>query len=229
MNGILPILYQDAELVVIDKPAGLLVHRMEKSTDHVFALQLLRDQFGRSVYPVHRLDRPTSGVLMFAFSPEVAARLIADFAARRIHKRYLAVVRGFPDAEGVIEHPLREEPGAPLLECRTAYRRLATVELVTPVGPHASARYALVEAEPLTGRRHQLRRHLKHLAHPVIGDTQYGDGRHNRFFRERLNTGRLLLLASRINFIHPATGEELEVEAPLPADVAALFALFGWR
>ena len=229
MNGILPILYQDAHLVVIDKPAGLLVHRMEKSTDRVFALQLLRDQLGRSVYPVHRLDRPTCGVLLFAFSPEMAARLIEDFTAHRIRKRYLAVVRGLTEEEGVIDHPLREDKAAPSQECRTAYRRLATVELAVPVGPHPTARYSLVEAEPLTGRMHQLRRHLKHVAHPVIGDTQYGDSRHNLFFRERLNTDRLLLMARRLELRHPGTGEELHVEAPLPADMAALFALFGWR
>lgn len=229
MRGVLPILYRDAAVVAINKPAGLLVHRTDIAADHVAALQVLRDQLGRPVYPVHRLDRPTCGVLLFALDPAAARRLVEDFTARRVRKRYWAVVRGYPDDEGWIDHPLREDGDGPLLAAQTRYRRLATVELGLPAGPHPTARYAWVEAEPVTGRMHQVRRHLKHLAHPVIGDTRYGDGRHNRLFRDCLATNRLLLVARRLEFAHPVTGEPVAVEAPLPADMAALFTLFGWR
>ncbi len=228
MDGILPILYRDEHLVAVDKPPGLLVHRTAIASDGVFALQLLRDQLRRKVYPVHRLDRPTSGVLVFALSSEVASRLVDQFASRQIVKTYLAVTRGFIEPEGTLDYPLRENRDAPKQEAVTAYRRLSTVELDTPIPPHATARYSLVEARPRTGRMHQVRKHLKHLSHPIIGDTAYGDSRHNRFFRDRLGIRRLLLLARRIRLTHPVMGEPLAIEAPLPADMRGVFDLFGW-
>ncbi len=227
--ALLSVLYADGDLVVIDKPAGLLVHRSGLTGVQTCALQLLRDQLGRLVYPVHRLDRPVAGPLLFALSSEMARLLCLAFAEHRVVKRYHAIVRGYTDCEGVVDHPLAEEPGAPRQPAVTRYRRLATAELLAPVPPHATARYSLVEAEPVTGRMHQLRRHLKHLAHPVVGDTQYGDGRHNRFFRENLGVGGLLLAARRLEFAHPRTGAWLRIEAALPPDLQAACTLLGWR
>lgn len=219
------ILFLDDHLVAVAKPAGLLVHRSAVDPrESVSALQLTRDLIGRRVYPVHRLDRPTSGVLLFALSPGAATVLGAAFASRRVEKRYLAVVRGILPEDRVVDHPLVEEPdritdrlarsGKGAQEAVTSFRRLAAAELPFPSGRHPTSRYSLVEARPLTGRKHQIRRHCKHLYHPVIGDTTYGDGSHNRRFRSEFGCSRLLLHALALTVPHPATGECLTIIAP---------------
>ncbi|BCA80799.1 tRNA pseudouridine(65) synthase TruC [Desulfuromonas sp. AOP6] len=235
----LDILYADDHLVAINKPAGLLVHRSPIDRRETrFALQLLRDQLGRPVYPAHRLDKPTSGVLLFALSPEMARALGESFARGAVEKTYLAVLRGVCPETGIIDHPLLEEPDRladypvqpdkPAQEAVTSYRRLAQVELPFAVGRYPSSRYSLVEAHPRTGRRHQLRRHFKHIFHPIIGDTKYGEGRHNRFFREHFGCQRLLLAATRLAFPHPLDGRQLVIEAPLDPIFADLLERLGW-
>ena len=233
----LAILHQDDALVVIDKPSGLLVHRSPIDRHETrFAVQLLRRQLGRRVYPVHRLDKGTSGALAFALSPTTAAGLAAQFASREVRKVYHAIVRGWPAASGVIDHPLAavRDAYAPVdgetaQPCRTAYRTLATVELPVRVDRYPTSRYALVELEPETGRRHQLRRHLAHVSHPIVGDSTYGKGRHNRLFAERFNVRRLLLACVRLEFRHPVSGEPIVVVAPPPAEFAALASRLGWQ
>lgn len=238
-SDILPIVYRDEHLVAVEKPAGLLVHRSEIDRRETrFALQLVRDQLGRRIWPVHRLDRPTSGLLLLALDVETARRLTAAFTARAVEKRYLAVVRGHPDESGRIDYPLAEaldrfgdrlvSPDRPPRPAVTDYRRLATVELPEPVGRYATARYALLELTPLTGRKHQLRRHLKHIFHPIVGDTTYGDGRHNRFFRARFGCARLLLAATRLAFNHPHTGMPMDLAAGPGADFRAVTDALGW-
>jgi tRNA pseudouridine65 synthase len=217
----LAILHQDDALVVIDKPSGLLVHRSPIDRHETrFAVQLLRRQLGRRVYPVHRLDKGTSGALAFALSPATAAELAGQFASREVRKVYHAIVRGWPAASGVIDHPLAAVrdayapgDGASPQPCRTAYRSLATVELPVRVDRYPTSRYALVELEPETGRRHQLRRHLAHVSHPIIGDSTYGKGRHNRLFAERFGVRRLLLACVCLEFRHPVTGRTVVVTA----------------
>jgi tRNA pseudouridine65 synthase len=235
----LEVLYRDDLLVAVSKPAGLLVHRSDLDRHETrFALQVVRDMVGRHVYPVHRLDRPTSGVLLFALTPEAARTVMAAFEERRVEKRYLAVVRGVIDGEGTVDHPLVEEPdqrmpGALLRpepqDAVTAYRRLAQVEIPVAVGRHASARYSLVELHPHTGRRRQLRRHMKHLSHPIIGDTTYGDGSHNRLYRDDLGCRRMLLHAAELSFPHPESGETVVVTAPLDPAFGEIVDRFGWR
>lgn len=239
MSGGIALLHLDEHLVAVAKPAGLLVHRSPIDRHETrFALQEVRDLLRRHVYPVHRLDKPTSGVLLFALSPEAARRLTDSFAAGRVTKRYLAVARGVVPDAGVIDHPLVEEPDrldGPLVSeglpqpALTLYRRLAAAELPVALGRYATSRYSLVLLEPRTGRRHQLRRHLKHLCHPIIGDTTYGEGRHNRLFRERFACGRLLLHAAELALPHPASGQTLTVAAPLDPALVALFDRLGWR
>jgi tRNA pseudouridine65 synthase len=235
----LTLLQCDDHIAAFHKPAGLLVHRSPlEPRAGAYALQLARDLLGGHVYPVHRLDRPTSGLLLFARSGDAARILARAFAEGRVTKRYLAVVRGIPPEAGEIDHPLSVEPvrnaprrddTVPLIqEAVTRYRRLASVELPFAVGRYPSSRYSLVEARPLTGRRHQIRRHFKHLFHPVIGDTTHGEGRHNRFFRETLGCGRLLLAAMELTIPHPATGEPLTLTAPLAPDFYALVTRLGW-
>lgn len=222
------ILFHDDGIVAVNKPAGLLVHRSDiDRRETSSALRLLRDHLGQRVYPVHRLDRPTSGVLLFALSPEVARRACLLFADHSVRKGYLAVVRGGMPEEGVIDHPLAEEPdrisdrqargGKAPQTAVTEFRRLAMAELPVPSGRHATSRYSLVSLSPRTGRKHQLRRHCKHLNHPIVGDTTWGDGRHNRLFREMFDCDRLLLHAVELMLPHPVTGVPLRIVAPLDA------------
>jgi tRNA pseudouridine65 synthase len=222
----LELLYRSERFVAVDKPAGLRVHPEGGQASRDPSCQaLLRDQLGTWVYPVHRLDRATSGVLVFALDPEAATRLGELFRAREVGKSYLAVVRGHTADEGVIDVPLTrdfEKPESALVESRTLYKRIATAELPFAVGRYSTARYSLVRAEPRTGRRHQIRRHLARLSHPVIGDTVRGDGRHNRFIRERFGIGRLLLHSEAIWFGNPFFQSDLRVESKLTSHFRSL-------
>jgi tRNA pseudouridine65 synthase len=215
LRGSLPILYQDEAILVVAKPSGLVVHR-GWGQDRVVAMALARQAVGRHVYPVHRLDRGTSGALVFALDPETARRLQASFEAGEVRKRYLALVRGIPPEQGVIDNPVPREPDGPRVPAVTEFRRLAVFE-----------RYALVEAIPRTGRLHQIRRHLKHLTHPLIGDVRYGKGEHNRLFRERFGLHRLALHALEIAFPHPVSGEPVHFAAEVPEDLAGPLRAMG--
>jgi len=232
----LPVLYRDDSLVVVHKPSGLLVHRSPIDRhERRFAVQMLRDQLGQRVHPVHRLDKGTSGALAFALDRGTAAALATQFASGEVRKTYLAIVRGWPSAEGLVDHPLDPveddvlgPQGGGQREARTTYRTLATVELPHRVDRYPTTRYALLELEPLTGRRHQLRRHLAHVSHPIVGDSTYGKGRHNRLFRDLFDSHRLLLACTRLVLRHPATGARLDIEAPLAAEFAAVVRRLGW-
>ncbi|NRF65411.1 pseudouridine synthase [Aquincola sp. S2] len=200
----LRLLHLDDHLVAIHKPPGLLVHASALDAHETRnALDLLRAQLGLALWTVHRLDKPTSGVLLFARSVQAARALGEAFEAGRVHKRYLALVRGWPAAEGEIDQALARDPELPSavqprLPALTRYRRLACHEWPFPDGRHATSRYALLEVEPLTGRRHQIRRHFKHIAHPLVGDSTHGKGAHNRAVAEWLGVARLWLHASRL-------------------------------
>ncbi|MDX5335230.1 MAG: pseudouridine synthase [Marinobacter sp.] len=212
-------LYRDQWLLAVHKPAGLLVHRSPIDKHETeFALQYARAlNGGEHVYPVHRLDRPTSGVLLFARDPETARLVGQAMMAGEVEKTYLAMVRGWAPETGVIDHPLKDEPedrrlrGAeqPVREALTHFRRLATTEIPVAIERYPSSRYSLVELYPKTGRKHQLRRHMKHINHPIIGDANHGRGRHNRYFAERFGEGRLMLAATRLSLKHPVTGKPL--------------------
>ncbi|MDW2980072.1 pseudouridine synthase [Rhodanobacter sp. KK11] len=226
------ILYQDDALIAVNKPANLAVHRskMVGNTEELL-IDLLREQVGGNVYLAHRLDRATSGVLLIARSKEVAAALGEQFMGRTVHKQYLVVVRGWPEpAEGVIDYPL---PGSretgPRREARTHYRRLATVEVPIALGRYPQQRYALLRAEPESGRFRQIRKHLAHIHHPVIGDCQHGRGDHNRLYKQHFGCHRMLLHAWRIDFAHPVTGAAMHLEAPLDAEYAAVLERFDWK
>jgi tRNA pseudouridine65 synthase len=201
--------------VAVDKPAGLVVHRSERTREEPAALQLVRDQLGQHVYPVHRLDRATSGVLVFALDPETARHFGDAFTERRVEKRYVAIVRGWIDERVVVDYPLLEEGAAMHAEAVTEFARLSCFEVPVAVGRYATGRYSLVEAFPRTGRMHQIRRHFAHLRHPVIGDVRYGDGRHNRMFREQFGVHRMLLHAQRLAF-PDVDGSPVAIEARIP-------------
>jgi tRNA pseudouridine65 synthase len=237
LDAALPILYRDDWLIAIHKPAGLLVHRSALDRHETrFALQMLRDQIGQMVFPVHRLDKGTSGVLLFALDREVGRALNGQFERGEVSKRYLAVVRGHPQEVGEIDHPLArmadEHAGivasASAQPALTRYRSLATVELPYRVDRYPSSRYALLELEPLTGRWHQLRRHMKHIAHPIIGDATHGKGRHNRLFQDLFGCQRLLLAATVMQFAHPVGGQSVCLQAGLAEDFADVVTRLGW-
>lgn len=234
------ILYKDAHLVIVNKPSGLLVHRSPIDRHETrFALQEVRDQIGQFVYPVHRLDKPTSGVLVFALDEETAKVLSLAFRNGNVKKTYIAIVRGYVDTSGKIDHPLKQMLDTQMQkkagitkeeqDAVTYYWRLATVELPYAVSRYPVARYSLVLLEPMTGRKHQLRRHMKHIFHPIVGDTKHGRGEHNRLFREKFKSHRLLLHATDIVFDHPVTGKRVSVHADMDTEFAALLQTFGWN
>jgi len=235
----LPVLYLDEKIVVVNKPSGLLVHRSNidrYETEN--AMKTLRDQLGQWVYPIHRLDKPTSGVLVFALDKDAARRMTQAFFDKTVSKTYLAVVRGFTKEAESIDYPLKErrdkmddkqaDSDKPAQEAVTEYQRLATVELPHAVGRYATARYSFIQVSPLTGRNRQIRRHMKHVFHPVIGDTTYGDGKQNEFFRANFNCQRMLLHAREIGFIHPYSGQQIRIQAPLDHAFQALLIDLNW-
>jgi tRNA pseudouridine65 synthase len=228
----LRVLHCDAQLAVVDKPAGLMVHDSALARGETdFAADRLRAQFGRPIFLVHRLDRATSGCLLLAFDRDTASQLGKAMMVRdgssAIEKDYLAVCRGWPGQDFTVDHPLDGGPGKPLKKpALTHFRRLATTELAAPSAGFETSRYALLRAQPQTGRFRQIRRHLKHASHHLIGDSSHGDGRHNRTFR-MLGVHRMLLHARRLAFIHPLSGERVSVLAPLDAQFSRALRCFG--
>jgi len=273
---ILTILYQDEYMVAVDKPAGLFVHRSFMDKDEIyFALQLVRDQVGQYVYPVHRLDRPTSGVLLFALTKEVATILSEAFANKSnqadtldsmgfgeselcdlaMVKTYYALVRGHVSVDvtdkiissdknnsdsvrGFIDHPLKEKldklgdknvsRDKPAQSAKSYYRVIEQASLPIKVGKFDSVRYSLVEVQPITGRRHQIRRHLAHLRHPIIGDINYGDNKQNPFFVEHFAFKRLMLIAKSLEFNHPITNKRIKISASFDGQWHQVFTELQW-
>ncbi len=212
------IIYRDEYFFAIDKPAGYFVHPPERSVypppREKICLFVLREQFGCEVFPVHRLDAPTSGVLLFTFDKEATRKLSHLFAAREVKKNYQAVIRGYLPEEGVIDLPLESQQGN--LEAVTHYRRLGQVEFPVAVGKkYPTARYSLLEVRPLTGRWHQIRRHFDRIAHPLIGDIDHGDSHHNRFFRDQLHLPGLCLRAMSLELTHPWSQRQVTLSAPI--------------
>jgi tRNA pseudouridine65 synthase len=240
----LQLLHVDDTLAVVDKPAGLMVHDSKLAGgESDFLADRLREQLGRPIFLVHRLDRATSGCLLLAFDRETASRLGKAMMARdteatvvghhgaerpAVEKHYWAVCRGWPEENFVIDHPLDGGPGKPHKKpAVTRFTRLATGELAMASQGFATSRYALLDAQPETGRFRQIRRHLKHAFHHLIGDTSHGDGRHNRNFR-MLGVHRMLLHARQLAFTHPHTGERIVATAPVDAEFANALALFDY-
>lgn len=218
----LGVLYRDDALLVVNKPSGLVVHR-GWATDSVTALSLARSIAGQWVYPVHRLDRSTSGALVFALSADVARRVEELFVADLVTKRYVALVRGMaPDHIG-IDHPIAKAKDKPKLPAFTRVARLASYSVEDDVSGQTRS-YSWLEAYPLSGRPHQIRRHLKHISHPIIGDVRYGKAEHNHLFRRRFGLTRMALHAATISLPHPTLATPLTVHAPLPSELTRLLA-----
>lgn len=221
----LEILYKDEHLIAINKPHGLLVHRSSIANDaSVFALQMLRDQIGQPVYPAHRLDRKTGGILLFSLDKETDQKIQPLFQEKKMDKRYLAVLRGFCPEEGTIDYPLLKENGTSQ-EAITHFKRLATAEIDVPQGKFPTSRYSLVEANPETGRMHQLRRHFAHIMHPIIGDRPHGCNKQNKLWKEKFEMDTMLLHASYLAFEHPLTGNLIEIRSNLHSEFKRVLAL----
>jgi tRNA pseudouridine65 synthase len=238
--GPLEILYQDEFMVAINKPAGLLVHKSYLARKEIFfAMTMLRDQIGQYVYPIHRLDRPTSGVLLFALSSEMARTLSELFSERQVTKGYVAMVRGHLLGHDTLDYPLKEEldkiadkkanQEKEAQSAITQWHHLLSGCYNEPIGQYEQARFSLIALKPLTGRKHQLRRHLAHLRHPIMGDTTHGDGKQHKYFKAHLGEQRLMLHASQLCFEHPITHQSLEIIAALPQSFTDVCHKVGWQ
>ena len=227
----LTVCFQDDALVVVDKPCGMLVHRSGiDAHETTFLLQILRDQLNQSVFPVHRLDKATSGLVIFALSSDVARSLSQAFEHGEVTKMYEAFVRGHTPQSLHIDHALRDEvdskgrriTNGTAREAITELRTLTSWTVPEPVDRYPEARYSHVRLQPITGRYRQLRRHAKHISHPILGDVRYGKGTHNRFIEERLGIRRLWLHAMQTDFQHPLTGETLSISSSIPDDFSRM-------
>ena len=221
----LEIIFQDEHLAVINKPHGLLVHQSPIARDaEEFALQMLRDQIGQNVWPAHRLDRKTGGLLIFSLNKDTNALAQQLFRENLIRKKYLAMVRGHTPDEMEIDYPLKKENGL-MQEAFTFFKTLQKAEIEVAFGKHQTSRYSLVEAEPQTGRMHQLRKHFAHIHHPIIGDRPHGCNKQNKLFKDTWEMDTMLLHASELQFIHPITKAKLHLKASLQSEFVRMIEL----
>lgn len=236
----LPILFEDEDIIVINKPFGLLVHRTKMDFGETESVvTYMKKQTGEKVFTVHRLDKPTSGVLIMTKNAEMAKVLSLDFSERKVHKKYLALVRGQFPKEITIDHPLKEEldkisdkmarRDKPAQTALTHAKFLESIELPIEVDKYPTSIYSLVEASPVTGRKHQVRRHLRHINHPVIGDINYGSSKHNRYFEKEFGIKRLYLTCIEMSFTHPRAKENLKIKAPLDQDFSRVLKKLGFK
>ena len=229
-HALIEIVFEDDFLLAVNKPAGLLVHRSQIAADeNDFLLERLQAQIGGTLYLAHRLDRATSGIVLLAKSRAITGELGRQFMARSVVKRYLAVVRGWPAVEGTIDYPLPDvREHAPRKAALTRWRTLATATVPIALGKYPEQRYALVEAQPETGRYRQIRKHFHHVSHHLIGDTSHGRGDHNRLWRIHFRMHRLLLHAWRLELTHPLGGTPLALQASLDETWQRVLQAMNW-
>ena len=225
----LEIIYEDAYFVAINKPHGLLVHRSKLAKNaKEFALQILRNQIGSHVFPCHRLDRKTSGVLLFAKDAETNKMMQKLFYDGEVQKEYLAIVRGFCPETGIIDYPLKRDDGA-IQAAITNYKRLLKTEIDVPFLAHPTSRYSLVEVSPETGRMHQIRKHLAHIFHPIIGDRPHGCNKQNKLFKEKWQMNTMMLHASELSFVHPITKDTVCIKAQISQEFSRTLSFLEFK
>lgn len=223
----LDIVYQDAHFVAINKPHGLLVHRSPIAKDATtFALQQLRDQLNQKVYPLHRLDRKTGGVLLFTLNKDLLGDGQQLFAKGAVKKEYLAIVRGHTDDSGCIDYSLKKENGQ-LQDAVTYFTTIDRCELPVPFLKHATSRYSLIKVIPETGRMHQIRKHMSHILHPIIGDRPHGCNKQNKLFKEKWDMITMMLHASELTFRHPVENHLTGISAPLQSEFKRMVDMMG--
>ncbi|MBK8349180.1 MAG: pseudouridylate synthase [Saprospiraceae bacterium] len=222
------VLYEDDHLIAINKPHGLFVHRTALDKDAtIFAVQCVRDLIGQRVYPVHRLDRKTSGVLVLAKSKSVQSLMNEMFRERQVMKKYLAIVRGYTDDNGTIDYVLKTDKGK-AQDALTHYRTIKRTEIQISSGRFETSRYSMVELNPVTGRMHQLRRHMSHIFHPIIGDRPHGCNKQNRFFLAQFEMGTMMLHASEISFAHPISGLTVHIQGEIHSEFERMIRELGF-
>ncbi len=225
----LEIVYRDEALIAVNKPHGLLVHKTTLAADaDIFALQILRDQINMPVFPVHRLDRKTGGILLFALDKDTDRTMQQQFSSRLVHKKYLAVVRGFTAEDTAIDYPLKNEKRG-LQEALTFFRTLDHAEMDMPSGKHTTSRYSLVEVTPETGRMHQIRKHFAHILHPIIGDRPHGCNKQNKLWLERFGMNTMMLHASELRFNHPVSGKPVHIKADIQEEFRRVKSILGFK
>lgn len=226
------IIYQDEYCLVVSKPNNVLVHHAHHSRNKIdedSLLQLLEQQLGQRFYPIHRLDRKTSGILLLATKTEYVSKFQELFTSQEIQKTYYGVVRGFAPASKIIDSPVKGRDAEVYKEAETHLNTLANVTLNIPVKPYDSSRYSLVALQPKTGRLHQLRIHMNKISHPLINDAKYGDKNHDLMYEREFGWMHLFLHAGSLTFVHPFTQESLFLKAAFPSDWLELFEKFGWK
>ena len=227
----IPVMYQDDFCCMVSKPNNVLVHHAHHSrnkSDEDSLLQLLEKQTGNKLYPIHRLDRKTSGIILLATKTEFVSKFQELFTKKEIQKTYLALVRGFAPAKIIIDSPVKGKDADVYKEAETELKTLEKITVEIPVKPYDSSRYSLVELQPKTGRLHQLRIHMNKISHPIIGDPKYGDKNHNLMFEKEFRCSNLFLHAKSLEFIHPFTQEQLTINADFPEDWKTVFEEFQW-
>ena len=228
----LDLIYEDETIICINKPNNVLVHHAFHSrnvADETSLLQAIEAQFKIKVYPIHRLDRKTSGIILLAKKTEFVSKFQALFTNNEIEKIYYGVVRGHAVKEKTIDSPVKGRDAKVHKEALTHLKTLATVVLDIPVKPYESSRYSLVELKPKTGRMHQLRVHMNKISHPLIGDAKYGDKNHDMMYVANFGFQNLFLHAGQLQFIHPFSTEKLNLKAEFPKDWISLFENFDWK
>ena len=225
------IIFEDDYIIAINKPNNFLVHQSNYAgnLNEQSVVEFLIDQTGKMFYPIHRLDRKTSGILLLSKEKETVKKFQSLFTENTIQKTYYAVVRGFSPENGIINSPIKNEDSKVYKEALTNYETIRSVELDIPVHPYDKSRYSLMKLIPKTGRMHQLRKHLNKISHPIIGDYKYGDRFHNRNFENNFNWNYLFLHAHSLEFVHPISNEKLTLKADFPTDWQDLFLKFSWH
>jgi len=225
------ILFEDDYIIIVNKPNNSLIHNSyyARNIKEPTLLELLNEQFGYDFYPVHRLDRKTSGVLVLAKQKENVAIFQELFNTNEIEKIYLGIVRGFVQETKLITSPVKNPDTQVYKDAETNCEPLNTKQLDIAVYPYENSRYSLVKLTPTTGRMHQLRIHMNKISHPIVGDYKYGDRFHNRMFEQEFNCCNLFLHAHQLNFTHPISKTKINVKAGLPVDWIKIMDLFKWE
>lgn len=220
MGLIIETVYEDEWLKVVNKPSNLIVHHSKyaRNLDETSLCQLINEntESGNGIHPIHRLDRKTSGLIIFAKDKTVIPLFQNLFDQHNIQKTYIALVRGFVDDEGKLDFPIRADEDTIYKDAETHYKKIHQFELDIPVPPYSTARYSILKLCPKTGRMHQLRKHMNKFSHPIIGDPKYGNRHHNHMFIDRIGVSNLFLHAKSLAFIHPKTQKKIIINADFP-------------
>lgn len=227
----IPVIFEDEYILCVSKPNHMVVHHAHHSrnvSEEISLLQAVENEQGFKTYPIHRLDRKTSGIILLAKEKEYVSKFQELFGSNSIQKTYFGLVRGFSPETKTIDSPVKGRDAKVHKEALTHLKTLANITLEIPVKPYDSSRYSLVEMTPKTGRMHQLRVHTNKISHPLIGDPKYGDKNHNLMFEKNFDCKNLFLHAGKLEFVHPFTNEQLSLIAVFPNDWSTLFKEFNW-